>query len=87
MSAKKTAIVTEELQSERYAVIEVRHSEVVPDNHRRAHSLRHDLRHRVGLGETRRIAFATLQSAAVAGVLMFYSKSVLGAVMRTFVGA
>ncbi len=51
MSAKKTVIVTEELQSERYAVIEVRHSEVVPDNHRRPHSLRHDLRHRVGLGK------------------------------------
>jgi hypothetical protein len=87
MSEKKTAIVTEESQSERYAVIEVRRSEAVPDNHHRPHSLRHDLRHRVGLGETRRIAFAILQSAVVAGVLMFYSKSVLGAVMRAFVGA
>jgi hypothetical protein len=41
----------------------------------------------VGLAETRRIACATLQNAVVAGVLLFYSRSVLGAVIRAFVGA
>jgi hypothetical protein len=41
----------------------------------------------VGLMETRRLACATLQNAVVAGVLMFYSSSVLGAVIRAFVGA
>jgi hypothetical protein len=44
-------------------------------------------RYRVGLAETRRIACATLQSIVVAGVLMFYSRSVLGAVIRAFVSA
>jgi hypothetical protein len=48
---------------------------------------RQRMRHRVGLREARRIACATLRSAVAAGVLMFYSKSVLGAVIRTFVGA
>jgi len=41
----------------------------------------------VGLTDTRRIACATLQNAVVAGVLAFYSRSVLGAVIRAFVGA
>jgi hypothetical protein len=44
-------------------------------------------RYRVGLTDTRRIACATLQNAIVAGVLMFYSRSVLGAVIRACVGA
>lgn len=42
---------------------------------------------RVGLTGTRPIAWATLRNAVVAGVLMFYSRSVLGAVIRAFVGA
>jgi hypothetical protein len=44
-------------------------------------------RRTVGIVETRRIACATLQNAVVAGVLMFYSRSVLGAVIRACVGA
>ena len=40
------------------------------------------LRRRIGLTETRRIACATLQSALAAGVLMFYSRSLVGAVIR-----
>jgi hypothetical protein len=44
-------------------------------------------RHRVGLGKTRRIAFAALQNAVVAGGLLFYSRSILGAVVRACVGA
>jgi copper oxidase (laccase) domain-containing protein len=42
---------------------------------------------RAGLTTIRCIASATLQSAVVAGVLMFYSRSVLGAVVRACVGA
>ena len=72
MSEKKTRIVAEE---SRYALIEVRRNEVFPERF---------VLHRVGLTETRR---ATLQNAVVAGVLMFYSRSVLGAVIRAFVGA
>jgi hypothetical protein len=57
------------------------------DDHHRPQSPRQHLLHRVGLTEPRRIACATLQNAVVAGVLMFYSRSVLGAVIRAFVGA
>ena len=39
------------------------------------------------VAETRRIACATLQNVLAAGVLMFYSKSLLGAVIRACVGA
>jgi hypothetical protein len=87
MSKKKTAIVTRELQSGLHAVIEVRRDEIAPDDHRGRSSLRQDLRDRVGLGETRRLAFATLQNAVIAGVLLFYSRSVLEAVVRACVGA
>lgn len=87
MSEKKTRIVTEKSQSGQYAVIEVRRCEVVPDDHCGPHSPRQRLLNRVGLEETRCIAFATLQNAVVAGVLMFYSRSVLGAVIRACVGA
>jgi|HubBroStandDraft_6_1064221.scaffolds.fasta_scaffold161379_3 hypothetical protein len=45
------------------------------------------LLHRTGLTTTRGIACATLQSAVVAGVLMFYSRSVSGAVVRACIGA
>ncbi len=45
------------------------------------------LLHRAGLTTTRGIARASLQSAVVAGVLMFYSRSALGAVVRACVGA
>jgi len=51
------------------------------DGHRGPQSPKRRLRHRVGL------ACATLQNAVAAGVLMFYSKSVRGAVIRAFVGA
>jgi len=44
-------------------------------------------RYRVGLTDARRITCATLQNAVVAGVLMFYSRSVVGAVIRACVGA
>ena len=74
MSEKKTRIVAEESQ---YAVIEVRRNEVFPER----------FVNRVGLTETRRIACATLQNAVVAGVLMFYSRSLLGAVIRACVSA
>jgi hypothetical protein len=37
--------------------------------------------------ETQRIPYATLQNILAAGVLMFYSRSVLGAVIRACVGA
>jgi hypothetical protein len=57
------------------------------DGWRGNQSPRQHLRHRVGLTETRRIACAILQNAVVAGVLLFYSRSVLGAVIRAFVGA
>lgn len=48
---------------------------------------RQRLRLRLGLREARRIASATLRSAVAAGLLLFYSRSVLGAVIRTCVGA
>jgi hypothetical protein len=146
MSEKKTGIVTEESQGGRYAIIEIRRNEVLPerfvisyrdeeslreliaapsiigigfgfheaavavipnissrdadlegirkkpaftreDDHRRPQSQRQHLRHRVGFMVTRRIAGATLQNAALAGVLMFHSRGVLGAVLRAFVCA
>jgi hypothetical protein len=49
-------------------------------------SPRQDLRHKAGLSETRRIAGVTLQYAVAASVLIFYSKSVLGAALRALVG-
>ena len=51
-----------------------------------AQSPRQDLRHGVGLSETRRIAGATLQYAVAASVLVFYPRSVLGAALRALVG-
>jgi hypothetical protein len=98
MSEKKTAIVMEESQSGRHAVIEARRNEGFSERfvslYRGQESLRvpvaaprQTLRLTVGLAETRRIACATLQNAVVAGILLFYSRSVLGAVVRAFVGA
>jgi len=55
-------------------------------DHGGAQSPRQDPRYRVGLSETRRIAGATLQYAIAAGVLVFYSKNVLGAALRALVG-
>ena len=55
-------------------------------DHGGTQSPRQDPRHRVGLSETRRIAGATLQYAIAAGVLVFYSKNVLGAALRALVG-
>jgi hypothetical protein len=49
-------------------------------------SPRQDLRHKVGLSETPRIAGVILQYAVAASVLTFYSKSVLGAALRALVG-
>lgn len=57
------------------------------DDRRGPQSPRQQLPHAVRLTETRRIACAALQHAIAAGVLMFYSKSVLGAALRAFVGA
>jgi hypothetical protein len=57
------------------------------DDHCGPRSPRQNQLHRVGLAKTRGIAYATLQSALVAAVLMFYSRSVLGAVIRAFAGA
>jgi hypothetical protein len=45
------------------------------------------LRQLFGVTDTRRIVCATLQNAAVAGVLMFYSRSALGALIRACAGA
>jgi len=93
MSEKKTRIVTEE---SRYAVIEFRRNEIFPERfviaYRDQESLRPQRprqhpRHRVELTETRRITCAILQNAVVAGALLFYSRSALGAVIRAFVGA
>jgi len=59
-----------------------------PEGHdRESQPPRQHLRRRTGLAEARRIASATLQSAVAAGVLMFYSRSVHGALIRAFVGA
>jgi hypothetical protein len=55
-------------------------------DHRGGQSRRQGLRHRVGLTEPRRIAGATLQYAIAASVLMFYSKTLLGAALRALVG-
>lgn len=44
------------------------------------------LRPRVGLGEIRRIVFETVQRAVAAGILMFYSTSILAAAIRALVG-
>jgi hypothetical protein len=146
MSEKKTAIVTEELQGERYAVIKARWSEVfseyfviayreeeslheliappsiigigfsprqaaiavIPNrssrnadsknirekrtfshenDHRGAQPRRQRPGHTVGLTETRRIACAILQRACATVVLLFYSRSVLGAAIRAFLAA
>lgn len=43
--------------------------------------------HRVGLTTIRETAFATLQRGIAAGVLMFYSTSIVGAAIRALVGA
>ena len=144
MSEEKTAIVTGESQSERYAVIEARWNGVfserfvisyreeealrqliagpsiigtgfrsreaaiaaIPNRasrnaptkdirekntfrsenvHRERQSPRQRPGHSVGLTETRRIACAILQRALATGVLLFYSRSVLGAAIRAFV--
>lgn len=55
-------------------------------DHRGARSPRQDLRHRVGLSETRRKAGVTLQYAIGVSVLVFYSKNALGAALRALVG-
>jgi hypothetical protein len=74
MSEQKTRIATEE----RYAVVEIRqHAGVAGQQTLQG----------AGITETRRIACATLQNAVVAGVLLFYSRSVVGAVIRVVVGA
>jgi hypothetical protein len=78
MSKKKTAKVIEERKKPALRR---------KDDQRGAQSPRQLLLHAVGLTETRRIAGASLQNAVVAGVLTFYSRSVLGAVIRAFVGA
>jgi hypothetical protein len=74
MSEQKTRIVTEE----RYAAMEIRRNAVVAGQ---------QTLQGAGITETRRLAFATLQNAVVAGVLLFYSRSVVGAVIRAFLGA
>ena len=56
------------------------------DDCRVPQSPRQRLQHSVGLKGTRRIACAALQHAIVAGALMFYSKSVMGAALRALVG-
>lgn len=71
MSEKKTAIMMKESQNEWRAAIATGKNEVSP----------------FGLAETRRIACAALQNAVAAGVLIFYSKSILGSVIRSCVGA
>lgn len=98
MLVTKTITLTEESQSGRDVVIDARRNEVFAERiaiaYRHQESLRalrtapsEQLRHRVGFTETRVMACATLQNALVAGVLMFYSRSVLGGVIRVFAGA
>ncbi len=55
-------------------------------DHRGAQSPRQDPRHGVGVSDTRRMVGAALQYAIAASVLMFYSKTVLGAGLRALVG-
>lgn len=57
------------------------------DDHRGTQSPMQRLRQRIRLTRTRSIACATLQGAIAAGILMFYSRSVLGAAIRSLVGA
>jgi hypothetical protein len=57
------------------------------DDRRRPQSLRQRMRHRVGLTETRRVARATLQHVFAVGILMFYSRNLLGSAIRACVGA
>ncbi len=45
------------------------------------------VKNRLGLSEARRIAHATIQNALAAGMVLFYSRGILGAVIRTMVGA
>ena len=42
---------------------------------------------RVGLKEIRHVACAALQQAIAVSVLVFYSKNVIGAALRAFIGA
>ena len=57
------------------------------DDHVESQSPRQHTLPRAGLVKTRRIACATLQNAVVAGALLFYSRSILGAIVRACVGA
>jgi hypothetical protein len=57
------------------------------DDHRGPQSPGQRLRQLLGLTDTRRIVCATLQNAVIAGVLMFYSRSVVGALIRACAGA
>jgi hypothetical protein len=57
------------------------------DDHRGSQSRGQRLRQLFGLTDTRRIVCATLQNAVIAGVLMFYSRSVVGALIRACAGA
>ena len=57
------------------------------DDHRGPESPRKRPRHKVGLTEIPPLACAILQRAVATGVLLFYSKSLLGAAIRAFVAA
>ncbi len=141
MAEKQTAIMTKELQSERYAVIGFRWNDIFPefviayrdeeslrepagssvigigfrsreaeaangssrdsdskniqdetiltreDKHCGPESRMQRLRNRIGLTETRRIAYAALQHAIAVAVVVFCSRSLLGAAIRACVGA
>jgi hypothetical protein len=78
MSQKKTPIVIEE-REDRATRCE--------DDHSGHQSPKRHLLQRVQLTGTRRISCVALQNALAAGILMFYSKTILGTVIRTFVGA
>jgi hypothetical protein len=75
MSKKKTATVIEERDFSRQGAHNAHQSP-------RQHPL-----HRVRLTGTRGIACATLQNVFAAGILLFYSRTILGTVIRAFAGA
>jgi hypothetical protein len=88
LSFRKEAVVVAPSSSSRDAgkkSVEKKHSFRRKNEPRGPQSPTLQLRHRLGLMETRRIACATLRNVVVAGVLIFHSRSILGAVIRAFV--
>jgi|HubBroStandDraft_2_1064218.scaffolds.fasta_scaffold3534107_1 hypothetical protein len=58
---------------------------IVMEESRVERNVRNEVQRQVGLTGIRRTACASLQNALAAGVLIFYSRSLLGTVIRAFV--